>query len=75
MFPNPSSESTTIEFNDNATAHQITVTDVTGRVVAKYSNVSEKSINVNTQNLNAGVYFVTIQNDRNENASLKLMVR
>jgi hypothetical protein len=75
MFPNPSSESTTIEFNDNATAHQVTVTDVTGRVVAKYSNVSEKSINVNTQNLNAGFYFVTIQNDRNEYASLKLMVR
>lgn len=75
MFPNPSSSSTTIEFNDNANSHIVTVTDLTGRVVAKYSSITEKSVNVNTENLNAGVYFVTIQNNRNENASLKLMVR
>lgn len=74
MFPNPSNESTTISFNDNAAKHNVTVSDVTGRVVAKY-NSTEKSINVNTQNLNAGVYFVSIQNERNESASLKLMVR
>lgn len=74
MFPNPSNGSTSISFNDNAAKHNVTVTDVTGRVVAKYSTL-ENNLNVNTSNLNAGVYFVTIQNDRNENASLKLMVR
>jgi hypothetical protein len=74
MFPNPSNESTTISFNDNAAKHIVTVSDVTGRVVAKY-NSTDISINVNTQNLNAGVYFVSIQNERNESASLKLMVR
>ncbi len=74
MFPNPSSESTTIEFNDNALSHTVTVSDVTGRIVAKY-NVNEKSINVNTKEFNAGMYIVSIQNNRNETASLKLIVR
>lgn len=75
MFPNPSSESTTIKFNDNALTHTVTVSDVTGRVVAKFNNVTEKSINVNTNEFNAGMYIVSIQNNRNETASLKLMVR
>lgn len=74
MFPNPANETTTITFNDNAAKHFVTVTDVTGRIVAKY-NSTETSINIVTVDLNAGVYFVSIQNDRNENASLKLMVR
>lgn len=74
MFPNPANESTTINFNDNAAKHNVTVTDVTGRVVAKY-NSTENSINISTKEINAGIYFVTIQNDRNENATLKLMVR
>ncbi len=74
MFPNPSTSSTTIEFNDNANSHFVTITDLTGRIVAKYVS-SEKSISVNTESINAGVYFVSIQNDRNENVSLKLMVR
>ncbi len=75
MFPNPSTESTSIEFNDNALSHTVTVSDVTGRIVAKYNNVTEKSINVNTKEFNAGMYIVSIQNNRNETASLKLMVR
>lgn len=74
MFPNPANESTTINFNDNAAKHNVTVTDVTGRVVAKY-NSTENSINISTKEINAGIYFVSIQNDRNENATLKLMVR
>lgn len=74
MYPNPSNEFTSISFNDNATKHNVTVTDVTGRIVAKYSTIENK-LNVNTQNLNAGVYIVSIQNERNESASLKLMVR
>ena len=74
MFPNPANESTTINFNDNAAKHNVTVSDVTGRVVAKF-NSTENSINISTKEINAGIYFVTIQNDRNENATLKLMVR
>lgn len=74
MFPNPSSESTTIEFNDNAAKHTVKITDLTGRLVATY-NVSENSVNVKTSELNAGIYFVSILNERNENATLKLMVR
>jgi Secretion system C-terminal sorting domain len=75
VYPNPSEDNTTILFNDKGGVRQISVSDLSGRVIATYSNVIGSEYSFSTSTFTAGVYFVSISNDRNEQATVKLMVR
>lgn len=75
LYPNPTEGNTTILFNDNSAVRQINITDLAGRTVATYANVSGSEFSFSTSNLNAGLYFVSITNNNNEAATVKLMVR
>jgi hypothetical protein len=75
LYPNPTEGASTIIFNDNSSLRQIKITDIAGRVVASYSNVSGTEFTFNTNNMNAGMYFVSISNEANEAATVKLIVR
>jgi flagellar hook assembly protein FlgD len=67
-MPNPANGNTTIQYSlKNAGAVTLTITDITGKVVYT-SNEGNKaagdhSVNVNTENMNAGVYFYTLNVD------------
>ncbi len=75
LFPNPTEENATVKFNDNSNISSVIVTDLAGRVIAEYKNVSDKNLNINTASFEAGIYFVSVMNENNETATVKLMVR
>lgn len=68
LFPNPSTETTSIEFNlENASDVTITVTDLTGKTVETI-NLNTVNAGTSTQELNvasfaAGIYNVTISSN------------
>lgn len=59
VYPNPASEILNVEIETIPTNNILTITDITGRIVVRTTLVDNKS-NVDISNLNAGVYFVTI---------------
>ncbi|MFN5706225.1 MAG: T9SS type A sorting domain-containing protein, partial [bacterium] len=75
LFPNPTEENATVKFNDNSNISNVIVTDLAGRIIAEYKNVSDKNLNINTASFEAGIYFVSVMNENNETATVKLMVR
>jgi hypothetical protein len=69
LYPNPASNNVTLEFTNNSVKN-ISVMDLTGRVVFTTSTSDEK-IALNLSNLNDGVYFVRINsNNKTEIAKL-----
>ena len=63
VYPNPASEILNVEIETIPTNNILTITDITGRIVVRTTLVDNKS-NVDISNLNAGVYFVTIDGYR-----------
>ena len=63
IYPNPASEILNVEIETIPTNNILTITDITGRIVVRTTLVDNKS-NVDISNLNAGVYFVTIDGYR-----------
>lgn len=71
LFPNPSSGNVSVEFNDNK-MHTAAVSDVAGRVVRAYQGfVNSQHI----ENLDPGIYTVTIFSDDDQAANLRLVVQ
>jgi type IX secretion system substrate protein len=76
ITPNPTSGIAVITFsNSNNANHNVTIASVTGQVVKRYSNVSGTNLEIDTQNLTSGMYFVTFQNELGELGTEKLIVR
>ncbi|HOY39520.1 MAG TPA: C10 family peptidase [Bacteroidales bacterium] len=72
VFPNPASERVYIRIPEIA-EYNISIYDVQGRVVLKNQGYSE-IINVDTENLNSGIYMIEIRTNRQVYNS-KLVVR
>ncbi|TVR82061.1 MAG: T9SS C-terminal target domain-containing protein [Chitinophagaceae bacterium] len=62
MYPNPASNQLTLEFKDDKFNDlNIRVLDVTGRTLIESANVStQQKLNIDTENLIQGVYFLSI---------------
>jgi mRNA-degrading endonuclease toxin of MazEF toxin-antitoxin module len=75
LFPNPAQSFTTLEFNDNATSHDVVVMDITGKVFATYNNQTQNAVTIQTDGLSKGMYFIKATNTRNESVTSKLIVR
>lgn len=79
VYPNPASEETTLSINaENASELNITVYDVTGKIVAPVINqniiAGTNNFTINTQALNTGVYFLRIAgNNRTETVKLVIL--
>ncbi|HEY0092302.1 MAG TPA: choice-of-anchor B family protein [Flavobacterium sp.] len=69
MFPNPAETNITIRSADNI--ESIVVTDMLGKVVKSYNNVSGNEFSFLVDNMESGMYLVTI----NGNIFQKLIVR
>ena len=75
LYPNPTESNAIIAFNDLAKNHTVVVTDITGRIIDTYRNVTEKQMTINSNNYTTGLYFVQISNEMNETATVKLAVK
>lgn len=66
IYPNPFSEKTTISLETSGfSRHQLTVSDMMGRIVKRVDNISEDIV-IDRQELSTGIYQVIISNDKGE---------
>lgn len=76
VYPNPFSDFAVIEFqNNDYEMYTITMTDVTGKVVKSYGNFSGQRLEISRENINSGIYFLTVMNSQKEARVSKLIVR
>jgi hypothetical protein len=75
VFPNPSSEYTTLRFEDNDPAHTVTVRDITGKTVRTYSNYNKPELIIAREQLNAGVYFIISMDSKKNISTSKWIVQ
>ncbi len=80
LFPNPTGSSPFVSFEFNSLGEQteISVIDITGKVIQPLlSDYVKKGINkiqFSTESLNVGIYFVTINKNSSGNISFKFVV-
>jgi mRNA-degrading endonuclease toxin of MazEF toxin-antitoxin module len=75
VFPNPAQSYTMVEFNDNTSLHTIVLMDIAGKTIQSYTNYTQNSLLINTDELSKGLYFIKASNTRNESVTSKLIVR
>ena len=67
LYPNPATQNITLKYSATIpAAYTLSITDITGREVQSAQIQAKTGINIsqiNVQNLNAGMYIVTLQND------------
>lgn len=78
LFPNPATSSTTLQFSLNNNANvEVVVTNNIGQVVytTKANGVSGfNTVNINTANLNSGVYFLQVNANNTKSLVTKFVV-
>ena len=65
VYPNPTSDNLNFKSNNPATAISgIELIDITGRTVFTKSNISNSNVEINTTELNSGIYLgkITLEN-------------
>ncbi|WKK80006.1 T9SS type A sorting domain-containing protein [Marivirga arenosa] len=78
FFPNPSVKNAILEYNINPyeTEAKITLQNVLGSIIETYElSPDENKLNINTENLNPGVYFYTLSIRDEGLATRKLIVK
>lgn len=66
IYPNPAQSVVNIESSLRGEA-QVAIYDMTGRCVKEVSVTDMSKVAINVENLNKGVYFISVQQDRNHN--------
>lgn len=74
VYPNPANAYTIVEFNDNATSHDVVIVDMAGRTVRTYNNYKFNALRVERDELTNGVYFIKATNEKNMSAAVKLII-
>ncbi len=74
MFPNPAKTVLNLVFTNRTTPETITLYDVQGRAVKKVKDFSSNTIEISTEQLNKGLYFVQILGANGEKATKKLVL-
>lgn len=76
IYPNPSDGVSFIEVeNPNNHTLRMNIVDITGKTVTENMVINTNRYEINTTNLNSGLYFLNIVNERSETAVYKLMVK
>jgi len=76
IYPNPSDGLSFIELeNPNNHTLRMNIVDITGKTVTENMVINTNRYQINTTNLNSGLYFLNIVNERSETAVYKLMVK
>lgn len=76
IYPNPSNGKTfiTIE-NPNQYKLEMSIIDITGKIVRENTVLSSNRVTLNTSNLKPGLYFLNLINQQSNRAVYKLMVQ
>ncbi len=74
LAPNPAVDFSMLYINDNELTHDISITDIAGRLVGLYNNYTLNTLRIEKGSLENGIYFVTVYNSSNLQASLKLVI-
>ena len=67
IYPNPTNSYLEIDVQQMNHPFEISICDVSGKKVKAitYSTINQKTIKVDVAELNAGLYFISLQDDKN----------
>ena len=63
MYPNPASNSVTVNLVDGLNNVSVELVDMQGRLIASYNNVIAVSIKVDLSSVSNGVYFIKVSSE------------
>jgi len=72
IYPNPATTILNIENND-VIITDISIYDVSGRLVYTDKSITSEVSTINIQNLNEGIYFITIQDEQNRSSTKRFI--
>ena len=76
LYPNPASGPVTIAYSGSQTLKNLSITDMSGKLVLKQAlETGNSEIQLDTQELSSGIYFVNITVDTGDSIIKKLIVR
>ncbi|MBK6446771.1 MAG: T9SS type A sorting domain-containing protein [Bacteroidetes bacterium] len=64
LSPNPAQEILSVRFHDNETSGNLTVKDLTGRILHTESLKNQMETTVHLNDLSPGIYFVSLENEK-----------
>lgn len=74
LSPNPFKNSSTLEFNDQAGIHYVTILDLMGKTVWDFGLVEGRNLNINRENLMNGIYFLKISDGKKWLSTLRMII-
>lgn len=60
LYPNPSTDRIHISFKESNQSRTLVLTDLTGKTVRTYADVSEDSVSIDKNDLSSGIYFLQV---------------
>jgi len=76
VFPNPFTRQTTLEFDYSANnEYVLTITNVTGEIVNRTSNILSGVVIINRGQLSSGMYFYRLCSGNNQVAAGKILIK
>ena len=73
VFPNPASSEVFVNLEKNISG-KLSVLDLQGRIVLSVDVLNRKSISLDVSNIQAGNYFIEIENETESNKLIKKLV-
>ena len=73
VYPNPFNNQINVVLNHPNDKTDVSLFDISGKVLMSQSFLNNEEIILNTENLNQGVYFLNIQNESGKNETIKLV--
>jgi hypothetical protein len=75
LYPNPTNQNTTLEFdNSNRDICTLTIYDTQGRLVRTINAITADKLEIETNNLTTGLYFLRLHNNKTIIATCKLKI-
>lgn len=75
VFPNPSSDYTTLKFADNDYSHTVSIRDITGKTVRSYEQYNKAELRIEREQLDAGIYFITSLDSKRNLSTSKWIIQ
>jgi hypothetical protein len=74
MYPNPTVTSSFLEFKTKNTFYNVVVSDLSGRILRTYRSENGETLEIHKDDLNVGIYFISVTDNRNAKSSSKLII-
>ena len=73
LYPNPAADVVNIEFDKEAGNIQISIIDLTGKIVSSQREPRTRRVQIDMHSLQTGVYILAIQDDKGSTAQYKII--